>query len=1099
MYSQRYYGTVSMSDAAALMPVYNRDLFRVFVWDAAGEIRRYTPLNIVQSADWYIERYGGYGAFSLVLAGTGDELADIEKVQIGDRVEFWYDTDCRYRGYVTRPGLTLEDPLRRVYTGFGLFAFIGETIIKRKLPYGEAVDASTVFADIADAYVIPHRSGIERRVFPVGVTTEQGDYRGKSVKEAFDSLVDLSANAATWGCYTEEFAIDPLTGLLAASPTRRDMLLFQPIGDTDDPDWGIHVPASNVSAAGSETDMLDVWNAVYIEGGDPANPNLLANGGFWDVVRAGNGVGNLIPDGDFEALLGVWNVGGGAAGKAGGGIEGQPYNGDHMVETDGAGEYFQQTRTGIAGSIAPEKPYTYSMRAKLEQGAHPTTNQILFEWLDIDGNPINDDSKIDQSVTLTGAGGYSSWKAITFSTRAPAGADGFHIKVTQTSASGESEGTIWDFFQLYDSSAIRQNGWEYELHGAAKVIAEDWANLDAWDDDFSVRLITADVLDDDDNDIHLQMRGKARYQVNSGQQIRFIAYLKAPLGADPGTYISPKIQLIIRGYDRNGGGGDSNVVISDVPAGSVPADGQWYRFEATRNYSVDEASGTAYLAIRGSGDILIDGLCVRDISETESIPDGVYRITLRASDLFADDSTPGDPHYDIWNSVNVYGYREKILSLPSITNREDAVAFATPFFLQSAVESDAPQVTLLDSPDAFLPGDTVRLSGGVGKKLTGSVLPIARVHCTWKGTLTTDLDLQREARDEASEVLEMIERRVRALGGPPSGVQAGAQPAVSGGTVGGITQVYWGSTPRTSTDATLHDAYQPAGGVHILNSERTNWNNTQSELISARSRTGSVSWPDNTYSDLPAHFTALWDALGANGVPDPSLASADLDTILVDAFGSLYWGRPTRSITYLSAGLGGASNTISSSSVTADINVFRLSQNGATVTLPSPDTCLGKIIAVENYTQLLGAPSVVIFNQSFANGTAETRNVWLRRHFDSVAALAVQLSTYSSWVIIGINQRRPYIRYVSADDGLYPYDELVVVDASSADVNLALPAFSETAFEFGGPQVKAMGGNDAIINADSVNPDTIDGASSLTIPSGSKAWILPNQSEWTSF
>ena len=56
---------------------------------------------------------------------------------------------------------------------------------------------------------------------------------------------------------------------------------------------------------------------------------------------------------------------------------------------------------------------------------------------------------------------------------------------------------------------------------------------------------------------------------------------------------------------------------------------------------------------------------------------------------------------------------------------------------------------------------------------------------------------------------------------------------------------YWGAEARTSGDPTLHDAYTPTNGPHLLQSERTAWNGTKSEVEAARLRTvKAAAFPD---------------------------------------------------------------------------------------------------------------------------------------------------------------------------------------------------------------------------------------------------------------
>lgn len=784
----------------------------------------------IASAEWSIERYGGYGSFSMALNGTAEE-AQVEGSILNPnylpdfaRVEFYVYGVCRYRGFMIRPAKMLGEPVKFTISGFGLLELVGQKTIRKNYAYGQAKDLAGIFVDVAtDIAKSPGNlfyDGLQIRSQNIGITREAGKYRDMLQRDTFTKIVDESANSATYGFYhseedlRDEYALNPIPdGSTLESRYRPNVLSFKPIGDFNNPDHVIIAPSSVVEAASGESDPSRIVNVGNVTGGDRKNPNLLPNGEFSDPIKSGPGVGNLILNGSFEAgdaeeeEADNWEFLADAIPIGNGGTEGNAFDGSRFAETDHNGEAFQQIRNVVA-ELVPGKTYVLTFRTRSEQVNSPCTNLIEFYWRD----------EFEDEIGYTGSGSNvpgdnfirtefetasSTWDQQTHIITCPAEAVGFRVRGQQIAGSGSTQGTSWDDFVLYDPESIRQNGWETQGFGDTQITTQSWVYPDSFDDSGYSYYIDSTAEDTDGQDLHIRPTGQARYNINGGQSLRFLAYVKVPEGATS----HPPFKLQIFGFDANGAGFSGNDTTKEYPAdclldpvtrlaeGIVDADSErdWYKIEVIRNATQDERTQTVRIVLRGSGPLMFDCLGVRDSSETTFVPTGPFKIRVKASEslLTAYYTAAGAtaPQIELLQeSYLTYGEREENISVSSLTTEVDAYAYLARYFMTHGTKEESPRLTIHEPSEIFLPGQIVYIGGEFGETLATQALPIARVRESWQGGLfRVELELNREWRDEASWFAELVDRRLKIQGGTnnSSSSSAGAAASTQGSSGGG--------------------------------------------------------------------------------------------------------------------------------------------------------------------------------------------------------------------------------------------------------------------------------------------------------------------------
>lgn len=796
--------------------------FFLQIRSAAGQ-RRHLPSRQFASIAWNEIRYGGFADFTLETTAQFTELTDIVptdivEVYVGDAPQ---TRTLRYRGYVSSRRRREAEPGLLTLTGYGRAVQAGQHVAKKRyITYGGR-DVADLFRDVAREWVTPREQlPLAVRTSQVGAKREQLDAYVRPVKEIFNDLAEQAGNLAVWGCDVITDPQDP--------ETSADRLYMRPI--SAGADHTLPAPSRRISNGDTEENVQDVVNVLELIGGQPTYPNLLYNASFERPVFAGNGVGNLLTDPGFEGRDGAWHLGGGASFKSTGKSEGPTYSGDDMVELDNGGEYFEQT---ISTGIAAGHDITFGGHARREAGAYAAAATMTLTFLRAD----NSVTGTPAAQTVAPADALYAYYFLT--ARAPDDAAKCRIHVECTQAGGSGKGMVWDDMEVYDASSARQDRWTLVVKGTpgTRVVSQNWLCADAYHGGYSL-LLDQISSDRDGHDIHLTQSDNGRFDVSGNQQIRFGVAVKAA----PGTTQAPLLRLDVQAYRADGSttGSAQRTYINQSGGQTQPLPAAWTYYFLSCTVPSDAVKARADVVFRGSGQALLDALCVRDENaatwdparpEAFFIPDGPLQLTLRAQELMP----TGSPER---GSAQTYGERAIVDSQDSLTNRADAEAYARAVFAARALPPLAPTVDLVDDSRVFRCGQRALLVGADGPLLRGGApagaLPIVKVAHRYDGLYTVTLSLSREKPDFGQQVLDEIRKRLARgqmnAGGPTSNSQ-GTLGGVGAGGFGG----FWGTEPRAEDDPTLHDDWRQ--GPHIADAERASWAGTTQEVEAARADT----------------------------------------------------------------------------------------------------------------------------------------------------------------------------------------------------------------------------------------------------------------------
>jgi hypothetical protein len=769
----------------------------LLVTSADGTERRRLPSGCILPFDGTIERYGGYGDFSVPT--TLDYLNGAPDVQLGDRVEYWQDGVRQYRGYVSARTRSADDPRKLTLSCYGRAMQLRKVVCAKNYAFPNGpLDVGSAFAELANDLVnrtpwpsnaSPLRVASPDAIGPVSMGIQA---RNMLFGDVIDNLVTSAANLCTWGVDVDENGDDRLylRKVKAASP----------------PIWTIPVPSRIVERAEGEEQAGDLVNVAIVKGGNPIFPQLLHNGDFALPIYQSDQTGNLLLDGDFEldTIPLYWSLNDGASvseGKSTNYSYASPYAGKFFVELDNIGENVRQIRDAALVEGHTYNLVLYSAKEIADQDLAGTATLNLYDGSGGTGTLL-------KSVALNVAptlGQKWDKKLATFV--APPGVVSYDLKVncdSITGLHGEGGGLVIDNVQLYDASVVYQDGWDATPVGSPGAV-----NFADWTHDGSpvggtCVLIDATSSDSDGHDLKLEPKPGNRFKAAGGQDFTFGIFLKVPDGS-----ATPKFFLELRWYDGSGGfvgGGDRSPDYDGSDFTGANIDG-WYYFEFTHAAPSGTSTGMANVTWRSDGALMAALASVRDFqAPTMGLDggtlhperyqaDGNVLFVIRSDDAGLASWLGATPAYA--DSIATYGLCGGNVQDTNIQDIFGAYAAADNLFNASAFPVTRPPITLLGDSRPYWPGDTVSLQGTDGPQIAPDPLPIARIRFNYDGILHKTLELEREVPDENIVTQRLILDQIRKYGGGNTSSGTSGYSSSSSGSSGATV------APPAATESVL--------------------------------------------------------------------------------------------------------------------------------------------------------------------------------------------------------------------------------------------------------------------------------------------------------
>jgi hypothetical protein len=790
----------------------------------------------VQALDASYSTEGGMTSCNVSYSMLPSELAN---VKLSDRIQIQRDGVVFWRGWLDDLQPAGEEPGVYTLSFFGAWIYALRVTAEQRILSVGGRDASAFFTDLANRWVKPYFPDLVVATDHIGVLKDREDAYGRTLRDVLQGLKEWTGGGVAFGGDVINDAADTLN-------VGKSRLYLRKVSDiTSPPDFKIVATAPTTGNSARSRLGSSVVNNLYLIGGTwrdggnrwpsdmetPADPstsaNVVRNPGFEE--QAGSGFPRY------------WTPYSGASRKSSGLDEGQMI-GKWAVLTDNVGEGFWSDITTLTTSLVGRTVrVSASVRSVLPTDNH--TGKVQVRWRDASNAILRTDSFNVSTTSI-------DWERPYSISLPPAGTAKFDVGGEMLTDSGY--GILWDEFEVVDITSAALEGVELTKIGTGSatilwqnplnLIADPYQGSGAYSWRFAVQ-----SSDDDTNCILLRPISGNHVAVKSSE----ILDLTIPIRSY-GT--SPKLQIQFLWFKEDGTGNGAATRV-DIAAASIVGAGITL-VKARVTAPTRSASLLPQISIRGNGELEVDAICLRSANASPDaanpiwVPVGPIRKRYKASD-FAELSAEQQA------SEATFGYREseQPVVMDHLQTEAEARSYALLYFQKRALPLEPGELEERDPPVLILPGQTLQ---AVGEGET----PVRRVEgCSLSldssGIWTMVYQLEDPNLDPDTLFYRKLQDQRRLLQARSNSFRTESSFG-SGSTIPAIATFYWGDSARTASDATLHDAYSPTNGPHVIGSERTSWTNTATEVVNARTEPAtSPVTAGQTYANLKARLDGL--------------------------------------------------------------------------------------------------------------------------------------------------------------------------------------------------------------------------------------------------
>lgn len=678
---------------------------------------------------------GGYGSGSLQVLVAWEDLA-LAGTEYLD-VYLW--GELAYRGWlrVTEKDLQPEGE-QQTFELYGLMERAGGYQVNRRYVYSTPTDISAIASEILDDYVrIAGRyPSLVVDIQTVGITMQQFEGNGRSVRECMDALCDYAPAVAYWG--------------FDANAAGASRFYFRPRPTATSYKYGI---GGKVEAFVYPQDTSEIVNRLYLTGGAVSQPNLLTNGSFEEPLPNGPTLGNLLTDYSYEDNSGSWTLTGSRkyTGMDATAV-GAPRSGTYWLEIDQSGEKGEQT---VAIDYA--QVLIASVWARYEHATNSVGRTVTLEVEGLDAG-----SSVVTTTTIAAAqdpGGvtYIRYQGTVDFSASPTVTQA-RWRVRAHAGAAANDGIIVDDAGLWERDGIASSGWEYSVTGAAKRVTLDWASKtspatdgDPYHGGYCVSVLPSGIAGSSDY-LELRTTDNARVDVRPGQRYTFGCWIGGPDLVQ--TY---GVSVGIVEYKADG-----TVQTTTESTTSTGIGLPWGLITQSVTVNANTRSVECFIRIRANVTHYIDAafLVEGDVPQDwwaygywpaesyERVIDVEYTPPTGTAGLTLDSG--------VGNSITTYGEREAAVSNQQVTDYETMIAYAEGYFNANALPKIQAQLRVFDAQALLKPDGLVRilnLPSGTPDPLFPAV-----VRYTVGDSIDIDADLGNE-RPEMVALMGLIAKR----------------------------------------------------------------------------------------------------------------------------------------------------------------------------------------------------------------------------------------------------------------------------------------------------------------------------------------------------
>ena len=699
--------------------------------------RKHLPIHKITGVNWELIREGYFGNCDV------DVMEDYDSGSAatgGDRLEVWYNSELRYRGYVVNPEKRLDIPEGKAIHCYGQVEKLNSIRVGQIYAYPGGQDVSIAVARIFADHIAPNFVFLESDIQSVGYTVENLPFETTYARDAMQELSDMCGGNVYWGFDT---VLDP-----DGSGQLIDRFFFRPLDTSVLYKYQV---GGKVREYTESPSYADIRNVVWITGGEAKYPNLVADSSFEQPKQADASDGNLVQNPGFESGSGSdannWTEAGAIR------VDTKKHSGGYCMSFDDNGDAITQA------AITVTALHNYNLDFWMRVGSAASAYEISVVWKDGGGATLSTSSVA--ATTVTGPTNRYTLRSHVFT--APTSAATATITITRNHANPFRV----DDVAFYDQNGVTQTGWQIKTSSATCVT--DWMYPSAQDGAYSVKLEATGITGADY--VRLEMVEENEFEVTPNRIYNISAWIYNQDGA------AHDIKLWNR-VTHDDGSKQSN----ESAALSCAAGAWTHVFWSASGFTAGSDASRMRVGVKltENANLLVDAVMVCLWDATDPYPDFLrgtnYFFRLTTDDTFI--QTDPDMPAAVKTSITDWGERETDETAEGVTNITEAQNWCKGYFGIHAQPVAQHTVELDDVTNVIEPTGQFKLLNSTA----ATAYPVTVKYSIgpdmfWK--ISLDLTIERPSFDG------ILARLMKKLKGQTQRATAGTGYAPPGGGGGG--------------------------------------------------------------------------------------------------------------------------------------------------------------------------------------------------------------------------------------------------------------------------------------------------------------------------
>jgi hypothetical protein len=713
-------------------------------------------------------KQGYYGNCRVIFPAGFDEDEDW---QGGDKVEIRYNGLLFYRGKITSPEKSLEEPGSKEITAYGLMERCNSIQFQKRYIFPGGRDIAYFVSEMMADFVTSQIPDLNLEIEEVGYNAENVFFDNDTeVSKALSRFDEMAVSNTVYGFdvdFEDEDGNNPDRFFFRARDTEtiRAFHIGKKFGAF------LHSP-----------DYSKIINSVHVKGAEAKYPNFLPNGNFEYIKVADAHDGNAVLNPSFETAAEEAHPGWEGAWPENWTLGGDAYRrkkyaktGKWSINFPSAGDYISQSGIPVTAST------TYKVETYYR--ARPTST-VAFH-LEITPNAGGAMQRIPATGSFSGTANsdYQMWLE---ELQTPAGCSSVTYKLVNDH---NGEALAVDDIALYIKGAVRQTGWKIESSEMSSVEV-----------DYAFPIKTLPTPDFHAGHYGVMVKGTAssasgyidllmdaavnEVAIDGGHTYQYCGRFYYADALYPGAG-NPIAKFIIKAKKKSG-------KVITILGGDMAVQAGWNYFDWQTSGIFEHLGWLAEseyekvcvgVRLKYTGAFVVDGLFFSERNTEEPLPSYYlpgknleFWFTTEDAFIQADPNLPEE----VKDSIALYGKRDENESVDGISDLATAQQWAIGYFGVNAQVQIADRLDLVGYTELIPPDGLIRI---LGKNIPDQAPVKVEYEIDKNGVMTVSIDLSCD-RPSFEKLFKEIEQKAE----ESTGSNAGGGYVSPGGSGGGSSE-----------------------------------------------------------------------------------------------------------------------------------------------------------------------------------------------------------------------------------------------------------------------------------------------------------------------